>query len=279
MFHSSIHLEPQSIPLDHAPKTTYHNQCAFEQIQCAQIAPFPLPIAAPKYLVIFDWDNTIIPTTEFFDDDCAVRHSVTGDQLQSFAKAAHEMVLKYIDTFGAENVYIVTNGRSKWIMTSLDRLDSKEKALSGTDHWHRFQQLLTSKLSGHMISAQALHGESYPMMTTQWKTLVFQKIAFEHFKVGGVHRKCSIISIGDSNDEFVASMTTKNMLATYCGIDNVHLVRVPLWRYPSADMMLEQFNVLNKVCAAIHIQGHWKSFDLGFEDVVNGQKKILQISK
>merc|ERR1719244_1808613 len=106
------------------------------------------------------------------------------------------MIAQYINTFGSENVYIVTNGCTHLIMTSLRALIRREKILCDSNHWECFKALLTSNLSGRMISAQGLHGNTHRGKPTMWKVLVFRQIVAEHFGLDEVVKECSIISIG-----------------------------------------------------------------------------------
>merc|ERR1719333_1580004 len=89
----------------------------------------------------------------------------------------------------------------------------------GTNYWALIQQMLATFLSGHVISASSLHEAAYPKQTALWKTLVFQQIAIEHFGASQSQGECTIISIGDSNDEFIASAQTQKMLQQQFGVE------------------------------------------------------------
>lgn len=197
-----------------------------------------------RNLVIFDWDDTLFPTTALVRN----KESVNGIQLQQFGQSAFSVLTQYIDTFSAENIYIVTNGKNGWVQNSLRWLSSVQSASypSGVDYWALIQQLLATLLSGHVISAQHLHGAAYPNQTALWKTLVFQQIAIEHFGANGqAQGECNVISIGDSEDEFIASAETQKMLRSQFGVEPVHLVRLALQRRASFAFMQKQFNVLS----------------------------------
>jgi len=197
--------------------------------------------AQQQQLVIFDWDDTIFPTTALVKN----KEKVSGAELERFGKAAFELLVKYIEAFSAENIYLVTNGNAQWVEQSLRVLSGKQRRRSGHDYWAPIQQLLASQLSGHVISARALFEAAYPNQPALWKTLVFQRIAANHFAGCTAQSECSIISVGDSADEFVAALETQKMLRVG-GLRSVRLVRLKLAQSPSRDVMLRQFDILSR---------------------------------
>ena len=200
-------------------------------------------VTVQKKLVIFDWDDTIFPTTALIHN----KEQVTGAELEQFGQNAYSMLTKFVETFSAENIYIVTNGKAQWVQKSLFMMSRRQRALSGTDYWAMIYQLLATKLSGHVVSARALHGAAFPKQTALWKTLVFKQIAIEHFGAAvqsAVASECTIISIGDSTDEFIASAEAKKQLQSQFGV-NSHLIRLHLKQRASRATMLKQFNVLS----------------------------------
>jgi len=214
------------------------------------------PVLVQKKLVIFDWDDTIFPTTALI----RLKERVSGAELERFGKSAYELLVKYIGAFSAENLFLVTNGKARWIEQSLEFLSKKQRALSGHDYWAHIQQLVASHLSGHVISARSLFEAAYPKQTALWKTLVFQRITAAHFAGSNAQSECVIISIGDSYDEFEASLEAQKMLKTG-GLRTVHLVRLKLKRSPSRDVMLKQFEILSR-CSGPMTAGVVQSNDI-----------------
>jgi len=204
--------------------------------QCKQMSP----VSALNKLVIFDWDDTIFPTTALL----RLKESVSGAELERFGKSAYELMAKYINAFSAENIYIVTNGKTGWVEKSLDAMSRTQRALSGLDYWAQIRQLLASHMNGRIISARSLFEQSFPEQTAVWKTLVFQHIAAQHFAGCSAQSGCAIISIGDSSDEYTASLKAQEMLSAQFGAESVKLVRFKLERSPSRDVMLKQFDFL-----------------------------------
>lgn len=205
-------------------------------------------------LVIFDWDDTIFPTTAVIRN----KEDVAQKDLEAFGHAAYSMLLDYVVGFGAGNVYIVTNGKQGWVEKSLCIMSQRQT--EGTNYWVQIQQLLTQCLAGRVISAQTAFGAAYPNQTALWKTLVFQTIARSHFSCSG---SPLIVSIGDSTDEFIASGETQKMLAQS---RPTHLIRLSLQKRSSRQLMVAQFAVLRRVGAAMLQSGEPSSFDVKIQD-------------
>ena len=221
-----------------------------------------------KKLVIFDWDDTIFPTTSWY----LAKQTWTGPQLEAFGKSAYDLLTKYIETFGVENVYIVTNGNEDWIQYSLDAVIKKLKKYSMIpESWYSIKQLLTTKLVGHVISARSLYNEQYPQQPTTWKTLVFQHIAAKHFGTD-IQTECSIISIGDSMDEYTASINTQKWMKSECGFESVHLNRFKLQSQSTREEMRAQFDFLIALDFDFeNNNGNWKSWDFQVAQYIHGR--------
>ena len=130
-------------------------------------------------------------------------------------------MVKYIDTFGAQNVYIVTNAMEQWVVHSMREMSRVYRAHCAQnpttygvhgDCYGALLQLIT-KMGIQVISAQALHAKEHPQQPTMWKTLVFKKVIKEHWKLQSSkdHQIYRIISIGDSQCEFEAAVEAKSM--------------------------------------------------------------------
>jgi len=240
-----------------------------------------------SHLIIFDWDDTLFPTSQLFriedenvvHDERAERKSryegfhgrvneliprrnelkdVTASDLHRFAKSTYFMLRQYIAAFGADSIYIVTNAMKGWVMHSLTAMSTIYRQTDhrdiGLDYCALIKELLlTSKIP--VISAQYLHAKRYPQQPTMWKTFTFKHLTKRHFKMGSRTNSKSVvfvlISIGDSVSEYTAAFETKQMLETDNKLnrndDKVHLLRVKLRRRPSIDHMILQNEHLLKV--------------------------------
>merc|ERR1719242_727256 len=210
-----------------------------------------------KTIVIFDWDDTLFPTTSVV---CKQEKHITVGDLQSLGHSIYKMLGKYIETFGANNVFIVTNGSENWVLDSLkemsrvyqvsfDGIDDKNERRK--DYWAAIYNSLVS-LKLRIVSAKALYSQDHPQQPTLWKTLVFKSIVKEHFNLysGSDNNIYCIISIGDSENEFIASYEAKQMISTMNRLNRnnniARLHRVKLKEEPTIQEMVNQIESLMK---------------------------------
>ena len=220
---------------------------AGEQEQIQQMATVP----AHKKLLIFDWDDTIFPTTALLK----TKEPLTAIQLEEFGKSAYEVIVTAIQLFSAENIYIVTNAGNQWVQQSIDvvmKMFWNQNTRS--EYWFQIKQLLATTFNGHVISARALQEAAYPNQTTLWKKWTIKQLAINHFGVNA-QSECTIISIGDSSDEYDASLATKQCLKTEYGVQSVHLNRCKLQRSPSSNTMMAQFSALKYLMEGLAVDG------------------------
>jgi len=235
------------------------------------------------HLVIFDWDDTLFPTSQLFrteenvHDEKRSRYEgyhgrvsepmpwrkellkdVTAADLHRFAKSTYFMLRQYIAVFGADSMFVVTNAMKGWVMHSLTAMSAIYRQTDhrdiGLDYCALIKELLlTVKIP--VISAQYLHAKRYPQQPTMWKTFTFKHLAKRHFKMGSRSSSKSgvfvLLSIGDSVSEYAAAFETKQMLETDNKLnrneDKIQLLRVKLRRRPSIDHMILQNEHLLKV--------------------------------
>ena len=109
-------------------------------------------------------DDTVFPTTSVV---CKKEQHITVGQLQTLGKSVYDLFGKYIRTFGANNVFIVTNGSHNWVLDSLremsrvyqvsfDGVDDQEERRK--DYWAALYNSLLS-LQLKIVSAKALYAE------------------------------------------------------------------------------------------------------------------------
>merc|ERR1711920_200274 len=101
-----------------------------------------------------------------------------------------------------------------------------------------------------IVSARDQYSDCSPQHPKLWKTLAFKKIVKDHFNLysSSDHNIYTIISIGDSEDEYVASYEAKQMILTMNQLNrtqnNVRLHRVKLMEEPTVEEMLGQIALL-----------------------------------
>ena len=206
-----------------------------------------------KYMVIFDWDDTVFPTASF------VRKYEKVDmyRYEKLGKMVYLLLNMVIEKYSEQNIFIVTNGVYGWVERSVDGMIRNQYPLtSGKGYWSGIRHLLMTKFHGRIHSAR-FHEKQYPKDPSIWKTLVFQQIANHHFDDIIKYKKgdCSIIAVGDSDDEMIASLQIKNWLLSECGVPSAHLVRLQLKRLPPIDSMITQCSALRAIFGSINFNG------------------------
>ena len=196
-----------------------------------------------KTLIIFDWDDTLFPTTwlvknniELINEQMQNKYIVTFSKLDNLLYKLLSSITKY------GKVIIVTNAVYKWIDISLIMLPNTKQLI---------------KRNIPIISAQDHYQEKYPGKMEYWKKMTFQTLTFNHFNTYPFQ---NIISIGDAEHEFNAlinlynenSVTKKKLLKTLRFI-----------REPSFDALIDQLEVLNN--CHLKIVSSKKHMDLFFK--------------
>ena len=84
-------------------------------------------------IVFIDWDDTLCPTFAIFKTK---GKNSNVQQLQLFGQYIYELLVKYIQLFGVNNIYIVTNGSNNWVHQSLIALSNLcKQSSSNTDYF------------------------------------------------------------------------------------------------------------------------------------------------
>ena len=171
----------------------------FDNVALPSDTPTPptTPPVSPQQeetITIFDWDDTLMPTTALTRQGCFDTNVIARlpgwllYQLQQFEASAInvlEEAAKHSTT-----VIILTNGSEGWVEQSGGRY------LPGLVY-------AIGELGIPIISAQAAYGQMYPADPTMWK-----KRAFEDLLADG-HHPLNLISIGDMDYERVAAKSVR----------------------------------------------------------------------
>lgn len=173
-------------------------------------------------LIIFDWDDTLFPTSwtvkqaiDVYNINDVNKYTIYFSQLDVIL---HKLLTKLLKV---SNVIIVTNAMSKWITITANILPNTQK-------------LLNKQIP--VISARDKFKSEYPDDGYAWKRLTFNNIV-DHYK----NKHNNILSIGDAYYELYALMNlykTKNKSTYYKS--------VKLLQQPSFDLLLNQLNMLYK---------------------------------
>lgn len=254
-------------------KASSRIQQLFFQNICSIYLSQPIQSHYKQYMVIFDWDDTLHPTTIITNK----KEYQSIQLLLTFGKRLYELLSYYVKMFGANNIYIITNATKYWPLKSLQLLSfmyknqvikdknsdnnkNQNNMLYDINYFSAIYALL-SILKIKIISANHHYSEAFPNVPLVWKIKTFQAVTNQHFdfkKDVNVNdndpKKKNIytmISIGDSESEFVASKHCKKVLMKQYGNNgengNGHIFRlhrVKLQKNPSIKQMMKQFKCL-----------------------------------
>lgn len=189
--------------------------------------------------MIFDWDDTLFPTSWLLNNGINVDDS---DDIKKFFIYFKELDNALLDllrkslTIG--KVMIVTNANTNWIKIS-------KKILFKTS------QLIDKYIQ--IVSARDIYHDIYEMK--EWKIHTFQKDMYSQIEHSG-----QIISFGDANYEFEALISLKEYISPNKCLKNIKLIDSP-----NFDILIDEINVISKSLKDICKQnGH---MDLKFSDV------------
>lgn len=190
-------------------------------------------------IVIFDWDDTLYPTT-FYKQNIINDQDISVSDLNSLSKLSESIfstLTKYILTFGPNNTFIVTNASRSWIVKSLydmvvlcgiNRIDNS---------FGLILQIISQKIV-KTISARDDHEFNYPKQPALWKQFAFEQIVMNQ------RGKDCLIAIGDSNDEYIAS----EKVARRTHISSLH--RIKLKDHPNIDDLVNQHKLIKSIVPA-----------------------------
>ena len=230
-----------------------------------------LPASKPNKLavVIFDWDDSLYPTTALLK----TRHNnkktsnnnnhqsnnkhfdnVSIAELKEFGETLYETFQTYIKLFGANNIYIITNGSTEWVLKSL--IDSslyykQEMNKEDKDYFIALYNLFL-ELNISIISGKRLFGVQFPKKPMLWKSKTFCEIAERSFDIksssNNIRNTYILISIGDSDNEYIAAREARCLLKEqnkyYQQNNIIRLHRVKLKKKPSINDIIKQLRFL-----------------------------------
>ena len=142
-----------------------------------------------KTLIIFDWDDTLFPTTWVTQNNIDVNKEDDQNKYIIYFSNLDLILYKILNRclyYG--NVVIVTLASTKWVISSSNLLPNT-------------QTLIRKNIK--ILSASEIYRNQYPEDSSIWKKLVFKNLV-ERNKVN------NIISVGDSEYEFNALLDLFN---------------------------------------------------------------------
>ena len=182
----------------------------------------------PKYktLIIFDWDDTLFPTTwvvknniDLGDEESRNKFIVYFSKLDMLLYKIFSECMKY------GTIFIVTNASIRWVLLSSEMLPNTKKIID------RYLKI---------ISARDTYQEKYPGKIDLWKKMVFQELVSKYFNKFPFQQ---IVSLGDAEHEFYAltDLYNESSLTKHRLLKTVRLIKEPEFEY-----LIDQLEVLEK---------------------------------
>lgn len=198
-----------------------------------------------KTLTIFDWDDTLFPTTWTIQQSIDMTNKFTYTQyMQLFDKLDTIVSNLLIKCQKYGTVVIVTNAATKWVKISSIVLPKTQK-------------IITSSVQ--IISAREMVQDRHPNDMNMWKKVIFDEIVINYFAEHGYQH---IISVGDAEYEFLALIELYN---EHSVVNKRLLKTVRFVSAPSFESLFDQINVLYQ--SIDKIMTSKKHMDLKFKDL------------
>eukprot|EP00928_Gymnodinium_smaydae_P002839 TRINITY_DN11038_c1_g1_i2.p1 TRINITY_DN11038_c1_g1~~TRINITY_DN11038_c1_g1_i2.p1 ORF type:complete len:435 (+),score=110.32 TRINITY_DN11038_c1_g1_i2:82-1305(+) len=168
--------------------------------------------SSSQTLLIFDWDDTLLPSSWLKEQGLRSEESVSNESQRALLDTLAEEVAKTLRLAArCGEVVVITNAESGWIEQSCCRFMPKLWPLL------RDQRLVSAR------STYEQQGYAAPL---DWKVLAFEAEVRRHRELSGGRRLRSLVSIGDSSIEREALLTVTRALPD-CRTKALKLVERP----------------------------------------------------
>jgi len=179
-----------------------------------------------RNLIIFDWDDTLFPTSWIFNLNIIIDNVINIKNYIVYFNELDNAVSKLLfESLKLGKVVIITNANINWINMT------------------KYVLPKTSKLINEyipIISARDEYSDVYPM--SEWKLY-----AFNHSIYGFVSWASQIISFGDAEYEYNAMLSLKKY--TFYG---KKLKIIKFVQHPSFEKIIDQIELTTKVLGDIY---------------------------
>ena len=199
-------------------------------------------------LVIFDWDDTLFPTSWMVKNNIDLTSRSTQQQYIILFSQLDVLLFDLLTMLNKKSkVIIITNAMKKWVEISMVMLPKS-------------QTIINNNIP--IVSARELYKNKYVNDMTQWKLYTFKDVVNNHCIK---YPTCNnIISIGDANYELLA---TVDLYDNDAYKNKKYLKTVKLFNDPSFDSLLTQIKLLiNSIDKVISCKKH---LDLKFGNKKN----------
>lgn len=173
-------------------------------------------------LIIFDWDDTLFPTTWLEKQELLLDHTVIlEDEERAELSTLAERVICTLQTARAcGTVVIVTNAMEGWVEVSCQR----------------FMPSLWPYIAGlRVVSARSTYQDELP---TEWKCAAFADEVRAHYRMQVAGERRNVVSLGDSLNE------QRALVAVTQGVPNCFAKSLKFMDEPHISQLIEQHEFL-----------------------------------
>lgn len=178
-----------------------------------------------RTLVIFDWDDTLFPTTWTVKNNINLSDDTTHHKYIVYFSKLDMLLYKLLsECLRSGSVFIVTNAVKRWVSVSSSILPNTQKIINNNIQ---------------IISARDEYQEKYPNNIELWKRMTFQDLVSKYFNKYPFQH---IISVGDAEHEFNAltDLYNESSITRHRLLKTVRFIREP-----SFDALIDQLEVLD----------------------------------
>lgn len=177
-------------------------------------------------LIIFDWDDTLFPTSWMVKNNIDLTKKSTQQQYINLFSKLDAVLFELLNNINKNSqIIIITNAMAKWVEISMVMLPKS-------------QPIITNNIP--IISARESYKNKFPNDMTQWKLYTFKDVIKSHYEK---YPNCNnIISVGDANYELLA---TVDLYDTDAHKNKKYLKTVKLFDEPSFESLVIQLKLLN----------------------------------
>eukprot|EP01084_Bolivina_argentea_P285407 489427_1 len=185
-------------------------------------------------LILIDWDDTIFPTSACRSvSELGNKKPLDIELVHKMCLIVYESLLLMIRLYGSSNIYIVSNADKLWIEKCLNQLSY--------GYFINIYHLI-SLYNIQIISSKNKFSHQYPNDSYKWKQLTFEYLVKKHYNKYNVN---TVVSIGDSEHEYIASKCVINRLNS--NNNKILLHRIKLLKNPSLTQLIEQYELIKKI--------------------------------
>lgn len=191
-----------------------------------------------KTIVIFDWDDTLFPTTWLSRNSIKIDDTHSTANLKYFKEIDLLISNIFKQIINKNKIIIVTNASVTWVKLCMELLPNTKDICKDID----------------IYSSREQYQEKFPNDNNLWKKMFFSKFIKAFYRDRNYIQ--NIMSVGDADYEYLA------LIDLFSKNKNRYIKTIKLLRYPSKEEIYKELYILNKTI--IYYINQDKDIDLNF---------------